>query len=233
MAEEGGDGGKAAETVTAAVAAPSPGPLERLSAARDASDLLVVAYYRGIWCPICGGWVKMWYRTPGFAEELKARKASLLFVCSESQENADKAGDKWGATAPELVEAGVQMVGDPHNEIAAKLAAEGLVNVFISGDGKRYATHGVVYPWGMAQPAVVAVRKGASKPLYSWAISPSALNLAGAVGRPLPPEVWEFIKAVYDGKEVDGKEGGDKAPAEMRQPRPKSLRYFKEMCVIA
>jgi hypothetical protein len=53
----------------------------------------------------------------------------------------------------------------------------------------------------MSQPGMVVLdRDGAV--LYHWAVNPTAANLFGATGRPLPDDVWAAIEAAKAGAEA-------------------------------
>jgi len=197
--------------------------VDRLGKARQEADLVVVAFYRGLWCPICGAWVSLWLsQNAELLSDLKRLNARLLFVTSQTQEKADAAAKKWGMADEDAISAGIVFLGDPENAVASELASEGLLSVTVTGAPGPYSSHGHTYPKGMAQPGCVALKRGAQSPLYRWELVPKAANMGGATDRPLPGEVWKFVKTAYAGEA-----GGS-------MPKGKTGVYLrKALCAIA
>jgi hypothetical protein len=54
----------------------------------------------------------------------------------------------------------------------------------------------------MSQPGVVVLDKN-KEVLYHWACRPTLSNLDGASDRPVPKEIWELVKKILKGEEVD------------------------------
>ena len=123
---------------------------------------------------------------------------------------ATRTGSKYNGTA----------IVDTKNILAAELKKRGLIDVAISNKGG--------YEHGMAQPAVLVIKKDGSI-LYKWSINPSyvstsiclisltmlwgkraltsvctrmKMNLGGAKDRPDPKQIWENVNAQLHEKPV-------------------------------
>lgn len=60
------------------------------------------------------------------------------------------------------------------------------------------------YTKGMAQPAILVLRKGEKTEdiLEKWAIVPATMNLGGAGDRPALEQIWDNAKAKFEGASV-------------------------------
>lgn len=86
-------------------------------------------------------------------------QGNALIVTAESADHLAETRAKTGYGGDAIV--------DPENLLAAELKKRGLLNVAIS---ERSG-----YPHGMAQPAVLVLKKDGT-PLYQWAIVPSLVR---------------------------------------------------------
>ena len=89
---------------------------------------------------------------------ITAAGGTSLTISAEPSENVEKSRAASGYTGA--------AISDPDNFIASKMRERGSVDVAIT------AKNG--YPHGMAQPAILIIRKD-GEVLYSWAIEPKTV----------------------------------------------------------
>ncbi|KZP01958.1 hypothetical protein FIBSPDRAFT_987791, partial [Athelia psychrophila] len=92
-----------------------------------------------------------------------------------------------------------EIIVDTENFLAKELKQRGWLDVAISS---RWG-----YEHGMAQPSLLAIKQN-KEVLYSWAIVPSLMNLAGAKDRPVLTQVWANVEAQLQGKKASPVEVG-------------------------
>ena len=116
-------------------------------------------------------------------------------VCSQEQDEIDKAQTAWGIEFP--------ILADPQCFIAGVLKEQADLDLYIDtakwtvGDMKGHHTYQV----GMFEPGVCAVKPegGGLTKLYSWALYPSAANSGGAIGRVHATDAWKAIQLSLTG----------------------------------
>eukprot|EP00210_Caulerpa_lentillifera_P003272 g3123.t1 len=194
-------------------------PLDKFEKARRDRDFVIVAFFRGSWCPFCKAWLQEWSNIKNLALELRSINAVLLMVSSQSQSEVTTTLTNWNVLTSELKSAGVKGIGDPKNTIAEKLRFEKYVEILISGSPGPYTKKGMTYPHGMAQTACVAFQKGKKTPIYDWATIPTPLNLDGAINRPSPQEIWSYLMTKRG-------EINSVKKSKIRKPKGETMRYI-------
>ena len=139
----------------------------------ESRDFHIIVYFRGRWCPYCEYNVKEWNE---IYPRILASNGELIGICSQNMERCEKTREEWNIQFP--------IVGDPENTFARS------AGVFISKN--RDAGMNGYYPWGMAQPAVIAYDKNQQQ-FYSWFSEPSGKNLDSAIDRPVPKSTLNEI----------------------------------------
>ena len=123
---------------------------------------------------------------------MRAADGQLIGVCSQEQDEIDKAQTAWGIDFP--------ILADPQCFIAGVLKERAGLDLYIDrdkwtvGDMKGHRSYQV----GMYEPGVCAVRQDLTK-LYSWALKPTAANTGGAMGRVHAADAWKAIQLSLSG----------------------------------
>ena len=115
------------------------------------------ADFRGHWCPFCISYLK---QLQAVTESITAHHGTPLVITAEP-------ASQLGATRSASGYSGEAIV-DPLNVIVKYLKARDLLNVAVSSSKG--------YEHGMAQPAVLALKKDGTV-LFNWAIVPSLVRL--------------------------------------------------------
>lgn len=115
-----------------------------------------IAVYRGHWCHFCQSYLKS---LAGLESSIKAAGGQTVIVTAETENFLPDVRAATGYKG--------EAINDPSNTIVAEFKKRGLVDVAIS-EKKGYAH-------GLAQPAVVVVKKDGTV-LESWAIVPSMVS---------------------------------------------------------
>ena len=117
-------------------------------------------------------------------------------VCAEGQPDVDRAIKDW--------ELNYEVFSDPTHTLRNYLNEKGLIEVKVSGgenstDSGFYKVHPKIkhYKHGVVQPGVLCVTSEGQK-IYAWAINPALMNLGGATDRPVPEDIWKYVKARLD-----------------------------------
>ena len=116
--------------------------------------------YRGHWCPFCIAYIKS---LQAIVPSIEQANGTPIIITAEDEEHLAATLASTGYTG--------NTINDPDNLVAQKLKDLGKVNVVISDKSG--------YPNGMAQPALLIMRKDGDV-LYSWAIEPSLVSLSRA-----------------------------------------------------
>ena len=111
-------------------------------------------------------------------------------VCAEGQPDVDRAVKDW--------ELNYEVFSDPTHTLRNHLNEKGLIEVIVSGgensDDDFYKKH---YKHGVVQPGVLCVTSEGQK-IYAWAVNPTMMNLGGATDRPVPEDIWKYVKGRLD-----------------------------------
>eukprot|EP01129_Flabellula_baltica_P005034 TRINITY_DN1795_c3_g1_i1.p1 TRINITY_DN1795_c3_g1~~TRINITY_DN1795_c3_g1_i1.p1 ORF type:complete len:971 (-),score=246.81 TRINITY_DN1795_c3_g1_i1:65-2977(-) len=138
-----------------------------INAERRYHDFILIVLYRGEWCPWCERYVKEWNK---YAAKIIAGGGLIVGLSSQSQSSATKNCAKW--------EIGYPLLGEPENVLALTY---------------NMKTQKIVgYPYGMANPGLVAVDSEGSL-IYHWVAYPSFSNYGGQTERPLATNVLDDI----------------------------------------
>ena len=117
---------------------------------------LIRKVYRGSWCPFCIAYLKDLQSLTG---AIDAANGTTIIVTAEQASKLETTRAASGYTGSAIV--------DTKNMLATELRRRGLVDVAIS---KKSG-----YPQGMAQPAVLVLKKDGTV-MYSWAIVPGMVR---------------------------------------------------------
>lgn len=176
------------------------------------NDATFVVYYRGVWWPYCKNYLKEFNQ---LLEEFKQLNVTIFGVCAQEKADVDKAVQSW--------ELNYSCFSDPTHTLNKHLQEKFEFAVKVSGgegstDSSFYKVHPTIkqYKYGVAQPGVLCVNREGKK-LYSWAIDPSFMNLGGATDRPVPVDIWKYIKGRITG------ENTSEVPPSMRKRGKLSL----------
>ncbi|KAL7931409.1 hypothetical protein V8C35DRAFT_323825 [Trichoderma chlorosporum] len=138
-------------------------------------DFLFIVYYRGHWCPFCMAYLRV---LQDLSPTITEAGGLPVIVSAQDEEHLIQVRSSSGYRG--------EAISDSENILAKHLADNGIITVAITErDG---------YPHGMAQPAVLVIRKDGSV-LENWAIVPSEMNLGGAKDRPDLQQIWENVNA--------------------------------------
>ncbi|KAL7940536.1 hypothetical protein V8C42DRAFT_356182 [Trichoderma barbatum] len=144
-------------------------------------DFLFIIYYRGHWCPFCMAYLRV---LQDLGPSIAAAGGYPVTVSAQDEEHLAQVRSSSGYTG--------EAINDPGNKLAEYLATNGMVTVVI--------TEREGYPHGMAQPAILVIKKDGSV-LENWAIVPSEMNLGGAKDRPDLQQVWANVSAKLSNKQ--------------------------------
>ncbi|QYT00081.1 AhpC-TSA domain-containing protein [Trichoderma simmonsii] len=148
---------------------------------RQKYDFLFVIYYRGHWCPFCMAYLRV---LQDLSPTITAAGGCPVIVSAQDEEHLSEVRSSSGYTG--------EAINDPENTLTKRLAADGIVTVAI--------TEWQEYPHGLAQPAILVIKKDGSI-VETWAIVPSEMNLGGAKDRPDLHQVWENINVKLNDKQ--------------------------------
>jgi hypothetical protein len=126
---------------------------------------------------------------------------AVYAVTADPQAHVDQAVKEWNLQ--------YEAFSDPTHTLRNYLKEQGLIEVKISGgegstDSSFYKMHPKIklYKHGVAQPGVLCVNEKGEK-LFAWAIDPAFMNLGGATDRPVPADIWSFVKGRLSGDVKD------------------------------
>lgn len=136
----------------------------------------------------------------------------MYAICSESQSEANKVLSEW-----DLGRDFTAVVGDQNNTFTRHIKGTYLPDLRITDCSKKFTAEAIDpaftigrYPTGAVQPGLIFFVK--KKPAIGWAVVPTATNLGGALGRPMPEEVWKVVERCVvreeEGSEFKMMDGG-------------------------
>ncbi|KAH8896111.1 hypothetical protein GQ53DRAFT_743452 [Thozetella sp. PMI_491] len=157
-------------------------PVAKFDKLTAESEFVFAVFYRGHWCPFCLSYLSTFAT---LSPSIISAGGTPVIITAEQESFLGQTRDATKYTGEAIV--------DTENRLAKTLADRGLLNVAITNKSG--------YEHGMAQPAILVLKKDSSV-LESWAIVPSMMNLGGAKDRPLLDQVWENVQAKLSNKKV-------------------------------
>lgn len=175
------------------------------------SDLTVLVFYRGHWCPFCQSYLRE--LNGDFRSKVEGAGGRMIAITSQSTELAEQVQADWGLD--------FSVVSDPSNALATHFG----INITPKAETPM-ADHPTEYPNGMSQTGVIVLNR-AGDTVYRWAVDPTEVNLHGASDRPLPDDVWAAIVADRDGTDVAADSGRRLDPEFLAENYPEQFAAFE------
>lgn len=132
-------------------------PIERLEGIASHSRVLVLVFYRGDWCPFSTTWARGLSSIRSLHPRLQNLDAHVIFVSAQSNCREEDTAEHFRFTEKKGLNRRIFFINDQQNQIAKLLNTRFGSVVCIDSVGADFAS-GSEYPFGMTQPALIAVR---------------------------------------------------------------------------
>jgi len=133
------------------------------------SGLVVLVWYRGLWCVWCKSYMRKFNKQLARIESIGG---TVIGVCAQEQSVCQTTQERWGLDFP--------IIGDPKNILHKKYGGDITLDFDIAAN----------YPYGVGQPALLAyLPDQENRVIYYWASRTSFANLWGGRDRPEPRRV--------------------------------------------
>ncbi|KAH7342475.1 hypothetical protein BKA65DRAFT_292349 [Rhexocercosporidium sp. MPI-PUGE-AT-0058] len=161
-------------------------PIEQFNTLLSTSEFLFVVVYRGHWCPFCRSYLST---LSTLSPSILSSSGKPLMITSEPSSFLPETRKLTGYQGDAIIDTSNELVGYLRENFGLEVAVS---------EKKGYVN-------GMAQPAVLVVKRDGGEVLEKWAIVPGIMNLGGAKDRPELTQVWENVQAkLKGGKAVHG-----------------------------
>lgn len=136
----------------------APSALTRLRSITSGKSALILAFYRGGWCPFCTDWARGLSAIRSLSERLGRLDAQVVFVCAQALKYEKENAQQFRFDTRRGLREGVHFVNDENHEIASWVKNTFGKAVYIQKVNPEF-TSGNIYKNGMTQPAVLLVEK--------------------------------------------------------------------------